>query len=189
MKKISLFIVLSFLFVVSFVNAQEVPLPGPPAPQVTIIEPATEAELPIRQDVTLTFSVENFVFVDFKNNTEPHPSGPNAGHAHLWVDDVSYSHDAARKLLSTDPVVLGTLERGTHTVVIELSGNDHSVYDPPARASIEFRVGSGGLSGLLGAGGGGFGALVLLILALAGFFIGWRKRGQLRSYLQKMMKK
>lgn len=127
-----------------------------PAPSVSIIAPADGQMFEKGEEITLQFRVESFLFVDFKNNTEPFPGTDNAGHAHLWLDDVSLNHDEAKKLLSDDFVPLGVLPKGGHTVTIELARNHHQPYDPPVRTSVTFRVGDGGLfDGGFGANGGG----------------------------------
>lgn len=164
------------LSVATFVSAQEMP-----ASSVRIIAPINSVQLPEGGDVTVRFGVRNFVFVDFKNNREPFPGNPNAGHAHLWVDDMSFNHDAAQKILSTDPISLGALKNGEHTIAIELTQNDHTPFHPPVRASVTFDVGKKSIfSGIAGGTAGGpLGMVVVVLLAAAaGGFIWWFLRRQ-----------
>lgn len=166
---------LSFSFAAGAAIAQEQAASGP-SPKVTILEPADGAEFSPGQDVTVKFSVENFLFVDFKNNAEPFPGGPNAGHAHLWLDPPKgqeYNHDTGRKLLSTDPVNLGGLSREKHTVTMELTQNDHKPFDPPVRTTATFYVGKAGVLGALTGGSENGWVLVALLVLAGGGFIYW----------------
>ena len=162
--------------------AQVDPPVPPPAPEIVITIPIEGQEVPVGEEVSVVFTVDNFLFVDFKNNSEPFPGNPNAGHAHLWIDPPKgeLAHDAAQKLLSTDPIALGTLERGTHTIAIELTQNDHTPFDPPALAEVRFRVGRG----FFGAGSTGRGVsrvmddlqfIVMALLAIGAIWLLWQK--------------
>ncbi|MDX1607672.1 MAG: hypothetical protein R3251_00470 [Candidatus Spechtbacterales bacterium] len=152
-------------------------------PNIEIISPADDAVFPDGSELTLSYRAENFSFVDFKNNREPFPGNPNAGHAHFWVIPADFegelNHDAAEKLLDDfRPETFSVDGEGEYKVVIELTQNHHKSFDPPVRDEVNFWVGSGPSAGgeifsaLQGSGPlYKYSALVLLglLIAYAGF--------------------
>ena len=111
----------------------------------------------------------------------------NAGYASLWVDVEEFTPETATKLLSLDPVSLGALENGKHQVTVELFQNNKVPFDPPVRATVEFRVGKG----ILGVGDGSpltsVGAAAVALLAIGALWLLWQK-GMLRklTFVSKM---
>ena len=115
-------------------------------PSVEIISPVSDAVYPDGSELTLTYRTEGFTFVDYKNNREPFPGNPNAGHAHFWVVPADFegepAHDDAKKLLQDfRPEKFSVNEPGEYKVIIELTQNNHAPYDPPVRAETIFKVG------------------------------------------------
>lgn len=172
-----------YLLFVSSVSAQE-------APRLEILLPVDGVSHAIDEEITVRIAVENFVFVDVGGNREPFAgAGVNAGHAHLWVlnrgqtpgtgsdpgergSRTKLSHDSARKLVSDDPVRLGTLPRGTYAVIVELTQNHHESFSPPVVAATKFRVGTGAF-GVLGAGDFDTTSLVMLAVVLLVIGVVW----------------
>lgn len=109
-------------------------------PSVTILSPIKGQEFN-GGTVDLTLSVQNFVFVDFKNNTVPFPGNPNAGHAHMWIDPAPKGMESVvYEVKSPDIQNLDALDRGSYTVTVELVQNNHESFNPRVFETVSFKV-------------------------------------------------
>ena len=175
-RKFILFLfVFPYFLVFSYVKAQEV------QPEIKIVSPTDDQQFAEGEEITVEFEVENFIFVDFKSNTEPFPGNDNAGHAHLWVADEkstieNLEHDSARKILSTTPVKLPPMEEGRYKIVMELTQNHHVLYDPPARTEADFQAGEPPIS--ISVSKFWLAGFILVALAVSGGFVVYKKRKQ-----------
>jgi hypothetical protein len=165
-----------FLYSVAAQETTEAPLPS-----VRILSPQEGQVYEEGAEVTFEYAVENFLFVDYKNNAEPFPGNPNAGHAYLWVDAKEFKPETGRKLLSVDPVPLGTLAKGRHELTVELVQNHKVPFDPPVRATVVFFVGKKSAAFV---GGGkmltSIGAAAIALLAVGALWLLWQ-RGMLEK--------
>ena len=100
---------------------------GEAVPNLVITSP-TEGSTSEFVDVTVDFSVQNFVVGN--------PGDPDVeGHIHWSLDAV----DQPMKF-DTDPINLVGLAEGGHTVIMKLVDNDHVDLDPPVADTVNFTV-------------------------------------------------
>jgi hypothetical protein len=104
---------------------------GTPTPSLTITSP-TNGDIFTEQDVTITFSVQNFVLGNVNSNGA---SAGADGHIH-------YSLDAAAdvEIFNGDPIDLTGLSFGEHTFFMRLVSNSHNPLDPDVTATVTFEV-------------------------------------------------
>lgn len=120
-------------------------LPVAAAPSVSILVPTEGAAVPFGEEVQLLIEAQDFLFVDYKNNTERFPGNPDAGYALFWLDsEGELELESGNKMLSDRVVNLGKLPIGEHRLVVELIRNDVSRFDPPITAETSFTIGEDG---------------------------------------------
>jgi hypothetical protein len=96
------------------------------APKLTLFEP--DAEILKGGYVYLSFRVENMIVLPLYSEiagSEVTDLKPKVGHLHVSVDGSEWSWIHA----STDPIYLGKLSRGAHTIKVELADASHKVFD------------------------------------------------------------
>lgn len=103
----------------------------------TVRMTGTPHELPAGAVLTLSISSTNFV-VD-----TPMPTGmavEGHGHYHLFLDSLDDPNYSAGAALERPYPLPRTLAPGPHTVIVQLMYGDHTPYDPPATARVDFTV-------------------------------------------------
>lgn len=149
------------------------------APEIRMLYPIDGSVVPADREVTISFAVDDFLFVDFKNNREPFPGNDNAGHVRMLFGEADLLESdilEGDKLLSSRPIQLGTLEEGKYRVVLEAIRNDNTRYDPPVQATSAFSVKRPGAFS-----GGPAAAPIGLISVLLGLVFGYGVYVQVRQ--------
>lgn len=72
--------------------------------------------------VTVDVDVSHFSLTDFRTATGP---VVGEGHVHIWLDTDVNNPQLAYKLLNDEPVTFENVKPGTHTLTVQLVGNDH----------------------------------------------------------------
>lgn len=103
-------------------------------PVLSIASPVEDTTI-LGNQLTVSFIVGNFTFVDF---SQKKTISPNEGHLHLWLDQPQPTLENANEVLSHDSVVFRNLPPGKHTLIAEIVNNDHSSLKPKVNAKISF---------------------------------------------------
>jgi hypothetical protein len=102
-----------------------------PSPRILLDPPAAEP-LALRGVVFLRYRTEHVQLVPVFG-PEALAISPRVGHVHVTVDDAAWHWADA----SGDPIVIGGLPPGPHTILVELANANHSVID---RGTVEVVV-------------------------------------------------
>lgn len=103
----------------------------------TVRMTGTPRELPAGGVLTLSIATTNFV-VD-----TPMPTGmavEGHGHYHLFLDSLDDPNYSAGAALERPYPLPRNIAPGPHAVIVQLMYGDHTPYDPPATARVDFTV-------------------------------------------------
>ncbi|MFY0544344.1 stalk domain-containing protein [Brevibacillus sp. H7] len=85
--------------------------------------------------VTVGVAVFNHDLADFTTHKE---KKDGQGHVHLWLDTDPTDPKVAYKLIKGEPVVFDNVKPGSHTLTVQLVGNDHKPVQPEVKQVIAF---------------------------------------------------
>lgn len=105
-------------------------------PSLTLATPR-ENDTILGTNVTVSFVVGNFVYIDFSTNKK---NMPLEGHVHIWLDQDNPTSQNANQIITHDEVMFRNLPPGNHTVEIEVVKNDHSSYTPRISKKVTFKT-------------------------------------------------
>lgn len=103
----------------------------------TVRMTGTPRELPAGGMLTLSISTANFII------DTPMPTGmavEGHGHYHLFLDSLDDPNYSAGSALERPYPLPRNLTPGPHAVIVQLMYGDHTPYDPPATARVDFTV-------------------------------------------------
>lgn len=129
---IKIFIIIFLLPVFSLSVSAQTPTIDKDFPRLTIVNPEDGSQI-LGSKVTVSFVVNNFIFVDFAKITK---KTAGQGHMHLWLDEKNPTPENAQKITKATSITLEDVPPGSHKLVFELVNNDHTSFKPPVTQTV-----------------------------------------------------
>lgn len=138
---VKLFIIILLFPIISLSVSAQTPTKKPISPKVdddfprlTIVSPEQGSQI-LGSKVTVTFVVNNFIFVDFAKRNK---KTAGEGHMHVWLDEENPTPENAQKIIKATNFNLEDVPVGNHQLMLELVNNDHSSFNPPVIKIVSF---------------------------------------------------
>lgn len=104
------------------------------APSFRVIAPANGAIL-YSDQVKVSVAAFQHKLEDFRQHTQ---AGAGEGHIHVWLDTDPANPKLAYKMINGEPAVFDKVPPGSHTLTVQLVGNDHKPILPEVKEVITF---------------------------------------------------
>lgn len=123
-------------------NTSSVTEPDRADATLQIISPK-EGEVITGDEVLVKIQTANFTITPYQSGEDSKqlkPVQPNAGHAHIWLDQKEMANENALKNTTPDPTLFQNIQPGDHTLVVELVDSHHESLNPPKKTTTLFKT-------------------------------------------------
>ncbi|WP_055745830.1 stalk domain-containing protein [Brevibacillus choshinensis] len=116
--------------------ANTITLQSAKAPSLRIVSPAN-GDILHSDQVKVSVAAFQHHLADFREQSQ---LKTGEGHIHVWLDTDPADPKLAYKMINGEPAVFDKVTPGTHTLTVQLVGNDHKPISPAVKQVIHFQT-------------------------------------------------
>ena len=116
--------------------SNSISLTSPQTPSFHIISPAN-GDILYSDQVKVAVTAFHHQLADFRQHAQ---TMAGQGHIHVWLDTDPSDPKLAFKMINGEPAVFDNVPSGSHTLTVQLVGNDHKPISPEVKQVIHFKT-------------------------------------------------